>query len=89
MFGPLGYELDLFHLSETEKQAIKSQIVFYKKQRQLLTFGTFYQLQQLDHANETTWAAYDPQNEEALIAFFSRAGTSQSDGGRLFARSLS
>jgi len=70
MFGPLGYELDLFHLSETEKQAIKSQIVFYKKQRQLLTFGTFYQLQQLDHANETTWAVYDPQNEEALIAFF-------------------
>lgn len=70
MFGPLGYELDLFHLSEAEKQAIKSQIVFYKKQRQLLTFGTFYQLQQLDHGNEKTWAVYDPQNEEALIAFF-------------------
>ena len=70
MFGPLGYELDLFHLSEAEKQAIKSQIVFYKKQRQLLTFGTFYQLQQLEHANEKTWAVYDPQNEEALVAFF-------------------
>ncbi|MFS0925990.1 alpha-galactosidase [Enterococcus durans] len=70
MFGPLGYELDIFNLSSEEKQAIKTQIAFYKQHRQLLTFGIFYQVQPIGQGNEVAWAVYDPQQEQALIGFF-------------------
>lgn len=43
-FGCLGYELNLNHLSEPEKQEIKKQVVFYRQNRHLLQFGEFYRL---------------------------------------------
>ena len=44
MFGSFGYELDLTGLSKDEQETVKRQIVFYKKYRKLLQFGTFYRL---------------------------------------------
>ena len=41
-FGVLGYELDLTELSDIEKKEIKEQIAWYKMNRRLLQFGTFY-----------------------------------------------
>ncbi len=40
-FGCLGYELDLKHLLNIEKDEIKAQITFYKAHRQVFQFGTF------------------------------------------------
>ena len=40
-FGCLGYELDLKHLLNIEKDEIKAQIAFYKAHRQVFQFGTF------------------------------------------------
>ncbi|WP_430610341.1 alpha-galactosidase [Enterococcus sp. DIV0876] len=70
MFGPLGYELDLFSLSRQEKQQIKEHIAFYKQHRRLLTFGTFYQLETSGKQNEVAWAVYDSNQEEALIGVY-------------------
>lgn len=41
-FGILGYELDLTELSDIEKKEIKEQIAWYKQNRSLMQFGTFY-----------------------------------------------
>ncbi|MBE6940066.1 MAG: alpha-galactosidase [Ruminococcaceae bacterium] len=40
-FGCLGYELDLRHLLELEKQEIRQQITFYKQYRETFQFGRF------------------------------------------------
>jgi alpha-galactosidase len=70
MFGPLGYELDLFNLSSDEKQAIKEQIAFYKAHRKLLTYGTFYRLSELNENNEVVWAVCDQNENEALVTYY-------------------
>ncbi len=41
-FGNLGYELDLKYLSFIQKKEIKKQISFYKSNRNILQYGTFY-----------------------------------------------
>lgn len=41
-FGVLGYECNLCDMSKAELLEIKAQIELYKKNRRLLTFGTFY-----------------------------------------------
>jgi alpha-galactosidase len=45
-FGCLGYELDLKHLLNLEKEQIKEQIVFYKQYREIFQFGSFRRLKQ-------------------------------------------
>lgn len=71
MFGPLGYELNLAALSDHEKEEITARIAFYKNNRQLLTFGTFYQLIEVkEDSNEYAWAVFNEEKTEAVIAFF-------------------
>lgn len=71
MFGPLGYELNLFELSETEKAQIKQDIASYKARRNLLTFGTFHQLLTFtEEPNEYSWAVYDRTNNRGIISFY-------------------
>ena len=43
-FGCLGYELDLKHLINLEKDQIKEQIAFYKRYRNTFQFGLFRRL---------------------------------------------
>ena len=43
-FGCLGYELDLNHLVQAEKDEIKEQIEFYKDHRLVFQFGSFRRL---------------------------------------------
>ena len=45
-FGCLGYELDLKHLLNLEKEQIKEQIAFYKQYREVFQFGIFRRLKQ-------------------------------------------
>ena len=70
-FGPLGYELNLFELSEAEKKQIKQDIAAYKQQQTLFTFGRFYQLlDPISEANEYCWAVYDSHTEKGIINFY-------------------
>ena len=50
-FGVLGYELNFKYLSFAEKKAIKSDIEFYKKYRNVFQFGEFKRFDQ-DHNNK-------------------------------------
>ncbi|MGL9730108.1 alpha-galactosidase [Enterococcus sp. DIV0756] len=71
MFGPLGYELNIFELSEQEQEQIKKDILFYKKHQALLTFGRFYQLTDiLNQPNEYGWAVYDEVQGQGIICFY-------------------
>lgn len=70
MAGIFGYELDLTQLSNKEKQEIKEQISFYKKQRQLLQFGTFSRLLNPYQGNHAAWQVTSPEKEEVLVFYF-------------------
>lgn len=41
-FGLLGYELELSHLNQKEREEVKRQITWYKDHRRWLQFGRFY-----------------------------------------------
>ena len=43
-FGTFGYEMDLRELTEQELEEVRGQIRFMKEYRELLQFGSFYQL---------------------------------------------
>ncbi|WP_239256301.1 alpha-galactosidase [Listeria ilorinensis] len=71
LFGPLGYELDVTQLKDTEKQAIQANIQFYKQHRSLLTHGTFFQLLSVeDTTNEVAWGVCNQDKSEWLIGFY-------------------
>ena len=71
MFGPLGYELNLFELTDEERSQIKKDIQFYKEHQTLLTFGRFYQLREImEQPNEYGWAVYDGQTGQGILCFY-------------------
>lgn len=71
MFGPLGYEVNLFELSEEERMQIKKDIHFYKSHQALLTFGRFYQLKDImNQPNEYGWAVYDEKTGQGILCFY-------------------
>lgn len=71
MFGPLGYELDVNAMDSQERKEIAERIAFYKEHRELLTFGTFRQLIELEKSNnEYCWIVYDEQTGEGIIGFY-------------------
>ncbi|MDO5490724.1 MAG: alpha-galactosidase, partial [Bacteroidaceae bacterium] len=43
-FGILGYEFDLNHLTDTQRNEIRKQIGFYKENRRLFQFGSFHRM---------------------------------------------
>lgn len=67
-FGPLGYELDLNKLSQTEQEKIKQHIAWYKQNRQLLVNGHFSQLIPLNDQNVYAWSVADDNRE--VIGFY-------------------
>lgn len=71
MSGLFGYELDLTHLSDEEKDTMKEQVAFYKKHRPLIQFGDYYRLKSPFEGNEASWMFVGKQQEDALV-FYSR-----------------
>ncbi|MFA5762400.1 MAG: alpha-galactosidase [Bacilli bacterium] len=69
-FGVLGYELDLSHLDAVEIRAVKAQISFYKKHRQLLQFGTFYQMQLMEEKDAAVWMVLSDDRKEGIIGYY-------------------
>ena len=57
-FGTFGYELDLNKLSDSEIEEVKAQILFMKKYRQMLQFGTFYRLKSPFEGKTTALVGY-------------------------------
>ncbi len=69
-FGTFGYELDLNRLTEEEQKAVKEQIVFMKKYREVLQFGTFYRLKSPFEGNETVWMVVSEDRKTALVGWY-------------------
>lgn len=63
-FGTFGYELDLNKLSDSEIEEVKAQILFMKKYRQMLQFGTFYRLKSPFEGNETIWMVVNEEKQQ-------------------------
>ena len=69
-FGTFGYELDLNKLSDSEIEEVKAQILFMKKYRQMLQFGTFYRLKSPFEGNETIWMVVNEEKTTALVGYY-------------------
>ncbi|WP_332446048.1 alpha-galactosidase [Sphaerochaeta sp.] len=69
-FGVLGYELDITKLNRQQKEAIRSQIAFYKAHRALLQYGQFSRIKLANSAsNQVIWAVTSEDKSELLVLF--------------------
>lgn len=64
--GNFGYELDIQDQSAAVLTEIKEQIAFYKKHRQLIQFGQFFRIKELDDFFATAWL-FKNETEALLI----------------------
>lgn len=69
-FGNLGYQLDITKLTKFEVKAVKAQIIFYKKHRQLLQYGRFYRLQSPFEHNQMLWIMVSQDCSEAILGYY-------------------
>lgn len=67
MFGQLGYELDMRHLSGTQRRDIAAQIAYYKEHRMLLQYGEFYRLKSPFEHNGCAWMVVSDDKTEAIV----------------------
>lgn len=69
MTGAFGYELDPRQLSSEEKAIIKDQVAFYKKNRQLLQYGTFTRLTSPFETNACAWQLVSHDKNRAMVIY--------------------
>ena len=68
-FGLLGYELDLNELNIKEKQEIKGQIAWYKKNRRLMQYGRFYRFDK-EKVNRINFQVTDLEGKNSVLGNF-------------------
>ncbi len=68
MAGTFGYELDIHHISEEEREEIKEQISFFKQHYALIQRGDYYRLTDDKHKNCTVWEMVSEDGGEALVS---------------------
>ena len=68
-FGLLGYELDLNELNLKEKEEIRRQIAWYKKNRRLMQYGRFYRFEK-EKANRVNFQVTDLDGKESVLGNF-------------------
>jgi alpha-galactosidase len=70
-FGAFGYEMDLNKISDSEMEAVKRQIVWYKKNRKLLHTGTLFRLiSPFENNNVMSWMVVDQTKENAVAGYY-------------------
>lgn len=69
-FGAFGYELDLNTLSEEELAAVKQQVAFMKRYRELIQMGTFYRLESPFQGNTAAWMVVSADKKQAIAAHY-------------------
>lgn len=71
MFGQLGYELDMRHLTADQKRDVQKQILYYKEHRMLLQYGQFVRfLSPFDTQNNCRWLVISEDKHEAILGDF-------------------
>ena len=67
--GTFGYEMNVNHLTEEEKQEIRGQITGYRRFAELIAHGDYYRLNELeDMAECSAWMFVSPDRKEALVS---------------------
>ncbi|MFB8505876.1 alpha-galactosidase [Enterococcus durans] len=79
MGGVFGYELDLTHLSEEEKNEVKEQVAFYKEIRQTVQYGDFYRLHDPFEQATASWIFVAKDQEEAVLFLSRKLANAQPD----------
>jgi alpha-galactosidase len=70
-FGTFGYELDLTSLSSDEKDAVKQQIVEFKKIQSIIHYGVFYRLlSPFEGNNKVAWLCVSNDQSEAVMGVY-------------------
>jgi alpha-galactosidase len=71
-FGVFGYELDPTKLTEKEKQIVKEQIAFYKKNRKWIMTGTFFRLYSPfeGDGNIISWMVVSRDQKKAMVGYY-------------------
>lgn len=75
MAGNLGYELSIPDLETSEKEEVKKQIAFYKKNRELIQFGIHYRLQTVHPENEKAWMKKSRNGKMIYVTYISILST--------------
>ncbi len=88
-FGTFGYELDLNKLTEKHIEDVKKQIVFVKKYRELLQYGTFYRLENPFEGNVTAWMVVSEDLKDAIVGWYRILNTVNAPFTRLRLKGLS
>ncbi len=68
-YGAFGYELDLQTLNNEEFTEVKQQIAFYKENRYIFQYGTFYRLESPFDGNTASWISVDEEKENAFMFY--------------------
>ena len=69
MNGAFGYELDLSKLSVEELSEMKSQVEFYKKNRELIMKGDYYRLKNPFESRHSAWMYVSEDKNRALVYY--------------------
>ena len=67
MAGNFGYELDLYQISDDEKQMVREQIALMKKYYGLIHEGTYYRLAAPKEEEYMAWEFVDQEQSHALL----------------------
>ena len=78
MSGNFGYELDLMHLTDEEKEEIKTQVAQYKELRSFVPKGNLYRLKSpfanRNHdGNDTAWMVISEDGTDIFAAYFRKS----------------
>ena len=69
MSGTFGYEMDLNHTTQEEKEIIKKQAAFFKEHYDLIQQGDYYRLTDpFQNGAFTAWEQVSPDRREALVS---------------------
>ncbi len=66
-FGTFGYELDVNKMTPEEQEAVKAQIVFFKKYREAIQYGTFSRLMS---GNVYSWQVVSKDEKTVIFAYY-------------------
>jgi alpha-galactosidase len=68
VFGTYGYELDVRHMDETQREAVKHNIAFFKTHQELINNGRFYRLKSPFNTTMDQWVAWMVVSEDQTKA---------------------
>lgn len=88
MFGAYGYELDLNELSVKEQEVVKQQILFMKKHRRLLQYGTFYRIHNPFTEQKAAWIMVSEDKSRAMLGYYRILGTPNKSWDRVYVKGL-